>query len=517
MRWELPVEMDAREQAVAKDLKRIGKFYVFLREIRSHLFDDDFQSELEGAYGIPRGTKPLPPALLAMVSLLQAYDQVGDADAVVTAKMDKRWQLVLGTLGQDTSPFSQGVLVNFRKRLVAKNLDQKLLARTVAFARESGKFGWQGLKVSLDSSPLWGAGRVEDTWNLIGRATAQLLACASDVTGVALEKIAVQAKVTVREGVSLKAALDIDWDDEQARNGALEMLVAEAERLTAWILSHAGQQITKPPLVDALETLDRVMRQDLEPDPNTGAPRIKKGVAHDRMPSLGDKQMRHGRKSRSQRFNGYKRHVITEMDSRLIIDAMVMPANLPEHEATQPLMDSISRHGQAEGLWIDRGYLASPTVASLHAGGTPIYCKPWTSRNGDRFPKQDFQIDLKNQKVTCPAGNNTPIQAKHSVAKFKPEQCGSCTLRQQCTKSKAGRSISIHPQEHLLLQLREVRKTPEGRANLRKRTAVEHRLARVQAIQGDRARYMGTRKNTLDVRRCAAVANLQHLQAAMAA
>jgi hypothetical protein len=28
--------------------------------------------------------------------LLQAYDQVGDADAVVTAQMDRRWQLVLG-------------------------------------------------------------------------------------------------------------------------------------------------------------------------------------------------------------------------------------------------------------------------------------------------------------------------------------------------------------------------------------------------------------------------------------
>jgi hypothetical protein len=58
------------------------------------------------------GASPLPPALLAMVTLLQAYDQVGDAQAVVTAQVDQRWQLALGCLGTNVAPFSQGALVN---------------------------------------------------------------------------------------------------------------------------------------------------------------------------------------------------------------------------------------------------------------------------------------------------------------------------------------------------------------------------------------------------------------------
>src|SRR5262245_65398016 len=103
-----------------------------------------------------------------MVTLLQAYDQVGDADAVVTAQMDKRWQLVLGCLGAPGAPFSQGVLVTFRERMIAHDLDRKLLTRTVELAKRTGKFGWQRLQAALDSSPLLGAGRIEATWNLLG-------------------------------------------------------------------------------------------------------------------------------------------------------------------------------------------------------------------------------------------------------------------------------------------------------------------------------------------------------------
>lgn len=66
------------------------RFYVFLHEIRAELFDEAFQAELAAIYQ-PRGTAPVPPALLAMVMLLQAYDQVGDAEAVVTARVDQHW------------------------------------------------------------------------------------------------------------------------------------------------------------------------------------------------------------------------------------------------------------------------------------------------------------------------------------------------------------------------------------------------------------------------------------------
>jgi hypothetical protein len=169
IRWQVPVELSAEEARVAAMPHRVGKFYVFLRAVRAELFDDAFQAELAAAYQ-PRGTAPLPAALLAMVTILQAYDQVSDAEAVMTARVDQRWQLVLGCLGATAAPFSQGALVKFRERMIAHDLDRKLLDRTVTLAKQTGRFGWQALRAALDSSPLVGAGRVEDTWNLLGRA-----------------------------------------------------------------------------------------------------------------------------------------------------------------------------------------------------------------------------------------------------------------------------------------------------------------------------------------------------------
>jgi hypothetical protein len=511
MRWDVPTELTAEEADVAKDLRRVGKFYAFLREVRGELFDEGFEEELEAAYGKARGTAPLPPGLLATVTLLQAYDQVSDAEAVVTARMDKRWQLVLGCLGAAKAPFSQGALVDFRERMVAHDLDRKLLDRTVELAKRTGKFGWQHLKVALDSSPLLGAGRVLDTWNLIGKALSTVVDCAAKTLGRPREEILDEADLQLLRGPSIKAALDIDWDDPAQKDEALQRLLAEVDRLEGWVKQHAGERADQPPLREALVALRRVLEQDLEPDPTDGRRKIRRGVARDRMPSLGDREMRHGRKSKSRPFTGYKRHIARAAGAGVIVGAVVLPANQPEHDAVEPLLDDTHRHGSTGELHIDRGYLASPHVEQVRTAGVVVRCKPWPSRNQGRFTKEDFNIDLAQRRVTCPAGIVALIKSDRSEVHFPEQECQRCELRARCTTAKTGRTVGLHPQEHLLLELRAIRKTSEGRRALRERVAIEHSLARVGQIQGLRARYKGVRKNTLDLRRCAAVANLQDL------
>jgi len=160
MRWHLPTE-SAREQSVAKRLRASSKFYRFLWEIRGELFADGFEEVLIESYE-PRGQEPCPPAQLAMAMLLQRYEGQSDAGAVDAAENDRRWQLVLGTLGEERAPFGQGSMVRFRVRMIANDLDKKLGDRTIKLAKRSGKFGWKKLRVALDSSPLEGAGRVEE-------------------------------------------------------------------------------------------------------------------------------------------------------------------------------------------------------------------------------------------------------------------------------------------------------------------------------------------------------------------
>jgi hypothetical protein len=94
------------------------------------------------------------------------------------------------------------------------------------------------------------------------------------------------------------------------------------------------------------------------------------------------------------------------------------------------------------------------------------------------------------------------------TVRFPSETCAVCALRDQCTTSAAGRSVSIHPDERLLAEPRERPRTPAGWANPRERVAVGHSLAHVGHWQGDRARYRGVRKNLFDLRRCAVVHNL---------
>ena len=510
VRWEIPVKLSAAEQRVARVLTRIGKFYVFLREVRHELFDEEFQAELAHAYD-PRGSQPLPAALLATVTLLQAYDKTGDADAVITAQMDKRWQLVLDCLGAEEAPFSQGVLPQFRERMIAHDLDKKLLDRTVELAKRSGKFGWQHLRAALDSSPLLGAGRVLDTWNLIGRALSTVVTCAAKVTGHSRDAIVAETELTLCTAPSLKTALDIDWDDPAQRSDALAQLLAEVERVEAWVAKHAAKEAAEAPLHEALVALRRVLEQDLEPDPTTGRHRIKRSVAKDRMPSLGDPDMRHGRKSKNKPFNGYKRHIIKLVGTDLTVAAEALPANKADLEALPSLTAEVTRHGALEELFLDRGYLGSARVAELDAQGVLIRSKPWPSRNRGRFTKEQFDVRLGEQLVTCPAGTTVPISPASLIAHFPARTCLRCELRAQCTPALKGRSVTIHPQEALLVKLRRDVKARDGRAVLRQRTTAEHSLARVGRIQGPRARYKGTRKNTLDVRRCATVDNLQTL------
>jgi hypothetical protein len=514
MHWDVPIDLSAQERNVAKRLQRIGKFYVFLRDMRHELFDASFEAELAKAYQKPRGTSPLPPALLAMVMLLQAYDQVGDADAVVTASMDKRWQLVLGTLGEEEAPFSQGALVAFRERLMAHELDRRLVSRTVELAKSTGKFGWQPLRAALDSSPLLGAGRVEDTWNLLGRAMHQLVVLASGVMGLSQEAIRDKVGVTLLGQASLKAALDCDWDDPHARHEALQRLVDEAEALVRWVQQHSGAATQEPPLCSALADIARIMTQDLEPDPSGRGKRLVRGTARDRLPSLGDREMRHGRKSKAQPFTGYKRHVLNLLGSKLVVDAVAQPANQPEHDALEQLWPALEAHGEPVSLSIDRAYLSSPLIGTLQAQGLSMIAKPWPLRNRGRFTKEQFQIKLDRHEVTCPAGVTVRLPGAGRRAHFPAETCGRCVLQSECTPSTHGRTLSIHPQEALLIELRASRRTAEGRMALRQRTDVEHTLARFDQIQGKRARYKGTRKNTLDLRRTAAVNNLQHIHRA---
>jgi hypothetical protein len=526
-RWNPPQQPTRQELFLLRRLTRTRKLFGFLRENRHELFDDAFQAELEAMYrDTGAGKEPVAPAQLAMGVLLQGYVGASDADAVELTVVDLRWQMVLGCLGATEPAFSQGALHDFRHRLIRHDMDRRLLERTVELARKTKGFDWKKLpktlRVAVDSAPLEGAGRVEDTFNLLGHAARNVVACIATLLGWTVDRVCAEAGIPVLVESSVKKALDVEWSDPAQKAEALQTLASQLDAMQRWVERCLPEQMKEPPLQQSLEALKQIAAQDLEPDPGGGGgTRIREGVAPDRRISIEDPEMRHGRKSKSQRINGYKRHIAADLDTDLIVAAAITPANRPEAEATPDLRADIVRQELTIGeLHIDRGYIKSPLVDHVLGAGNDVICKPWVPRrkDGALFSKADFRLNLRDLTITCPA-NEVQSFRRGETIEFDAATCARCPLRAQCTKRPLGhgRQVQIAEDEQLQQRLRKQIATKKGRARLRQRVSIEHRLAHIVRRQGRRARYLGVRRNLFDLRRAATLQNLETIHRKMAA
>jgi hypothetical protein len=365
--WRPAAELSPAEQAVIKAVRR-ARLFVFLRLHRHELFDEQFQAELAGTYAdSPKGQPPVPPARLALAVILQAYTGVSDDEVIEAAVMDRRWQLVLDCMGAEEPPFSKGTLAGFRKRLIEKDLDRRLVGRTVELAAATGEFGARALRAALDSSPLWGAGRVEDTFNLVGHALRKALGVIAVLQGrgqaAGITMPAQQAGTPELAASSLKAALDRDWDDPAARDDALAVVLGLLDRAEAFIAGQAGDEAA----AGAVATACQVRDQDV--DSSGPAPALRRGVAGDRRISVEDSQMRHGRKSRSVLSGGYKRHVLRDLDTGLVPAVGITPANAPEASVTDDIAADLDAAGRR--------------LAELHLTACP---RPWSATAARTWP-----------------------------------------------------------------------------------------------------------------------------------
>ena len=478
--WHPPIALTPAEQKIVARTRKTRKFFVFLREHRHELLDADFHNTLaESSSPEPGGKAPVEVGLLALATLLQAYCHVGDRDAVELTVMDKRWQLVLDCLGAEKPPFSQSTLWNFRMRLMAYNLDKTLLERTVALAERTGGFGARQLRAALDSTPLFSAGRVEETLNLLGHALRKAVRVAAAERGTSAAALIEAADLALGGQSSLKAALDLDWGDPTARACALGLVLEEVERWKHWLEQQSGLSVHEPPMQEVLATIDQILAQDTEPDPDgsPGGRRITPRVAHDRRISLEDKDMRHGRKSSAKTCNGFQEHFIADLDSTVIREVVVRPANEPEHEAVDLLAPALEKAPGLLQLDIALGYMASLRMGAWAEQGVYIIARPWPC-GGSLFPKHDFTCDFAHGTVACPGGQTVPMRPGRAV-QFPASACDVCPQRAQCTSAKLGqgRTLPIRADEQFQQTLRAKLRTKRGRAALRKRPAVEHAIS----------------------------------------
>jgi hypothetical protein len=165
----------------------------------------------------------------------------------------------------------------------------------------------------------------------------------------------------------------------------------------------------------------------------------------------------------------------------------------------------------------DSAYGTGALLADLEGRGVVAMLKvaPATAPGG-RFAKDRFTIDLDAQTVTCPARLTVAIIPRgggSGLARFG-RACAVCPLASGCTSSRAGRTISIHPQEALLTRARQRQRDPAWRADYRAhRPTVERKLAHLLRRRhgGRRARVRGLLRVGQDWRLLAAAVNLARL------
>jgi hypothetical protein len=336
----------------------------------------------------------------------------------------------------------------------------------------------------LDFAPLFDAVTTQDTVTLIRSAVRGVLRAADAALAVQLRKGLTRDDDYTRAGKP-----PCDWDDTAAREELLDALVGDGLAVLAVL---EGRELPAP-VVQAAQLLAVVIGQDTEADAD-GRFRIVRRVCTDRAISTVDPDARHGHKSFARGFDGYKGHAAVDPDSEIITGAAVGPAGGGDAAMTEALLadlvcdeDEQADHDDEDAssgrpvVYGDAAYGSGNNLQLLERlGATPMVKTQPAVAPGGRFTKDDFDVDLAKQTVTCPNGVTVAIPDRDAakVAVRFAEHCIGCPLRSRCTRATEGRTITIGRHEQRLQDARARQQDPSWQANYRaNRPKVERKLA----------------------------------------
>lgn len=272
---------------------------------------------------------------------------------------------------------------------------------------------------------------------------------------------------------------------------------------------------------EAWELLGRIVDQDVEENPGDGGgPAIRQGVAPDRVISVVDPEMRHGRKSASQRTDGYKTHLLTDHDTELVLGVSVAPANCPDGPQTAPLVEA-ARHVRipVTEMLGDTAYGDGDTRVTVEAAGARVTAKTQPPATTGKFTKTVFAVDPQALWATCPAAQtatHTTTSHDHkgrhiTVLHFEAAACAACPQRERCTINPDGRSLTLNFHEARLQAARADQARPATRRKLRRRAVIERKITEAKRHGMGKAHYRDARKVLLQQRPTARLLNLKHL------
>ncbi len=449
-------------------------FYALLHHAGPLVLSDmDFASMYDETLGRPS----IPPSLLASVLLLQRHDKVSDREAARRVRCDLSWKHALH-LPIDHLGFAHANLCHFRARLVVHGLEGMPFDKLNRLAVDLGILDPKAPR-AMDSSHIFGAAAVQDTYTLLRTSFRKLLAALVDRDREAAGALIESLDLSKYEKADKP---EIDWEDAGARGEWLRAIVRDSRCLLGEI---DGTELVDNTVRQAASLLTEILSQDI-----TEGGEIKEGVAKDRIISTVDTEMRHGRKSSSKRFDGYKVHIGEDLQTELITDVEVSAGNAHDSEPVEAMLEESAQKLGAfpEEILGDSHYGSADLRVDLAEHKIEVVAKlPGVAlQREDRFAKTDFNIDLDAEEVTCPGGHTTQKfylvrdgkDRRVRSYRFPARTCNVCTLKAACTSSPRGRSITLHYHEKTLCAAHAYNQTEEFKTKYRRRALVEREAPR---------------------------------------
>jgi IS5 family transposase len=475
--------------AFCSHLLKPDSVHAFLAEHRTRLFPNEMFEDL---FPSERGRPSVPADVIATVMVLQSLEGLSDRDACRALQTDIAWKVAAG-LALDAEAFHPTVLVLWRNKLRASQHPERIFEAVRAVVAESGVIAGKHRR-ALDSTVLDDAVQRQDTISLL---QSQIRRVRKLVPGL--------SRVYVHEMNLAPGRPPCDFEDHDDIDRVISELVEDAHEL---VLT-AEELILDETQADAVALLALVAGQDVEPGERPGRWKIAERTAPDRIVSVVDPESRHVHKTSHSYRDGYKVHVAAEPETGIITatgltagttgDAAAAPALLEDEPAgTEVVADSSYGSGEL------RRHLEDNEMTAV------IKPMPLRSAVEGGYTIDDFSIDEVHRTITCPDGVTVTIN-DHGRARFA-KHCATCPVRRNCTKSKAGRTIVLHPEHNLLVAARMAARTTEFDEVYRNlRPMIERTIAWFVRGNARKVRYRGIERNVLFVSHRAAAVNLMRL------
>ena len=507
------------------------------------------------------GQPALSPALLALVSILQAQEHLSDRMAVrmVVTRIDWKYALHLPLCYKG---FDASVLSEFRDRLISNKAERVIFDKVLEKMKAEDLLKGRAVQ-RTDSLMILSAVRKLNRLELV-----------METMRLALEEIA-------KEDIKFfQANIEKTWIETYAQRACSERIIkesgAKAETETQRLLVETGkngfelikileQSETELQNLEKVVLLKKVWSQQYQIKENiisttelaelaepaepakilNGDSKKKEQTAKEKdielttsesrakakikemIESPHDEETRYTQK-KGKEYRGYKlqlTEVASEEEVAIITDVEIVSASEYDGESLPNIHERLKeREILPETHLVDTGYVSGDAIVESRERGVELLGliasnTTMTARENEGFSVENFQIDFENKQAICPNGNKQRAFSETVDGRgrkvfqilWNKEICQSCPFKDKCIQGKKlGRTIKISRNYKVIQQRRIEQKTDDFHNRYRRRAGVEATFSHlVCCMDARQTPYQGKNKTQLHFLLLAAGLNIK--------